>query len=36
MLVTPDERVLLLAERWLKLLSDLGLPQCPPPLFSIL
>lgn len=27
MLAPLDERVLLLAERWLKLLSDLGRPQ---------
>lgn len=27
MLIPPDERVLLLAERWLKLLSDLGRAQ---------
>jgi len=27
MLIPPDEHILLLAERWLKLLSDLGRTQ---------
>jgi len=44
MLIPLNEHILFLAERWLKLLSDLGrakatltaLPQCPQPLFSVL
>lgn len=43
MMIQPNEDVLVLAERWLKLLSDLGpgsghtlrLPRCPQLLFYV-